>query len=152
LIGCNNDLEAFTLFLDVIKKCPNCGGEVNVVSSSDFFKNSSYDGVCYVCSKCFSYCNTVRGTNVPLGLISNPLLKNHHKMIFNLYKKLESAGEDTASLNLEICDELEIDGLSRCRINFLNLVDCRKVEKRLQTILSRYEDIGCESGVFEIFL
>lgn len=151
-VGYRRDIDAFDLFINLIKRCPYCGGVIDIVPASEFFKKDDYSGFCYVCRNCRSYCNAVRGTNIPSGVISNTMLRNHHKMIYSLYQKLESCGEDTQSINNEICSELEISGLEACRINYMGLDNCIRVEKKLKDILSRYEDSDGECGLFEVFI
>ena len=63
---------------NIPKRCPYCGGKVQLKSADGIYKENSKGIMLYVCSnypECDAYVRTHAGTSIPAGIMANRTLR-----------------------------------------------------------------------------
>ncbi|MNW28155.1 hypothetical protein D3C74_49700 [compost metagenome] len=74
-----------------ISKCDNCGSEVEMVSSREFY-GVDYGNNVYRCTSCDSYVGTHRNSSIPLGTLADAELRSLRRECHQLFDPVWKIG------------------------------------------------------------
>lgn len=131
-------------------KCPHCGGQVGIKKNSVVYNGRTYGEwpwvyMCLNRGHCDSYVGMHPFTNIPLGTLANPEIRESRKKVKNIfYAYLDKADVSRSKGYQQLAAMMDIDK-SECHFGWFDVDACDKAEKALNEMMAGKKPINPDS-------